>query len=74
MYEELNYELDNRSIYLRRLAVRGLAGGKRGHLGSAFSLIEILRVLYDKVLKIDPLNPNDLNRDRCILSKGHVFQ
>ena len=71
MYNKPNYKLDNRSIYLRRLAVRGLAGGKRGHLGSAFSLIEILRVLYDKVLNIDPLKPNDLNRDRCILSKGH---
>ena len=71
MQKLINNKLDNRSKYLRYLAVKGLDGGKRGHLGSAFSLIEVLRVLYDKVLKIDPENPNNINRDRCILSKGH---
>src|SRR3990167_2922356 len=63
--------LDERSIYLRKLVARGLAGGGRGHLGSAMSLIEILRVLYDEVLRFQPRNPAWKNRDRCILSKGH---
>lgn len=63
--------LDQRSIYLRKLVVRGLAGGGRGHLGPAMSLIEILRVLYDDVLRFQPQNPAWKNRDRCILSKGH---
>lgn len=63
--------LDERSIYLRKLVVRGLAGGGRGHLGPAMSLIEILRVLYDDVLRFQPQNPTWKNRDRCILSKGH---
>tara|TARA_Y100000590_G_scaffold429139_1_gene541345 strand:+ start:14 stop:841 length:828 start_codon:yes stop_codon:yes gene_type:complete len=63
--------LDKRSVQLRELVVRGLSGGKRGHLGSAFSLIEVLRVLYDSVLNINTTNLNDLNRDRFILSKGH---
>jgi transketolase len=62
---------DERSRYLRRLVVRGLAGGERGHLGSALSVIEVLRVLYDRVLKHDPKNPDWAERDRCILSKGH---
>jgi transketolase len=35
------------------------------------SLIEILRVLYDEVLRFQPQNPAWKNRDRCILSKGH---
>jgi len=64
-------DLDERSLALRRLVVRGLAGGKRGHLGSAFSLIEALRVLYDDVLRFDSANPRWADRDRCILSKGH---
>jgi len=64
-------DLDERSLALRRLVVRGLDGGKRGHLGSAFSLIEALRVLYDEILKFDPQNPTWADRDRCILSKGH---
>ena len=63
--------LDQRSLALRRLVVRGLDGGKRGHLGSAFSLIEVLRVLYDDVLRFDSTNPRWQDRDRFILSKGH---
>ncbi len=63
--------LDDRSRYLRRLVVRGLEGGNRGHVGSSMSLIEILRVLYDSVLQHRPDEPNWPDRDRCILSKGH---
>ena len=40
-------------------------------MGSAMSLIEILRVLYDDILKFSPKNPNYSKRDRLILSKGH---
>jgi transketolase len=54
--------LDARSKYLRRQIIRALEGGGRGHVGSSFSLVEILRVLYDDVLR-----PQDI----CILSKGH---
>jgi transketolase len=48
-----------------------LQKGGRGHVGSAFSLVEILRVLYDDVLKYDAKNPRWAQRDRFILSKGH---
>jgi len=63
--------LDARSRQLRRQIVRMLEKGGRGHVGSAFSLVEILRVLYDDVLKFDPKNPRSPERDRFILSKGH---
>jgi transketolase len=63
--------LDERSKYLRRLVVRGLEGGGRGHVGSSLSLIEIMRVLYDDVLRHRPKDPQWRNRDRMILSKGH---
>lgn len=43
----------------------------RAHFGSAFSIIEILRVLYDETLRYDPARPAWPLRDRCILSKGH---
>jgi len=33
--------------------------------------VEILRVLYDDILKYDPQKPNSPDRDRFILSKGH---
>lgn len=63
--------LDARSRHLRRLAVRALRGGNRGHVGSTLSLIEILRVLYDDILSYRPDQPRWPGRDRCVLSKGH---
>ena len=63
--------LDRRSRELRCQIVRTLQKGGRGHVGSAFSLVEILRVLYDDVLQYDSKNPRWAQRDRCILSKGH---
>jgi transketolase len=63
--------LDERSKYLRKLAVRALEGGERGHIGSSMSLIEIMRVLYDDVLRYRPSEPEWRDRDRMILSKGH---
>jgi len=53
------------------LVIRAIAAARRGHVGSSFSLIEMLRVLYDDVLRFDPKNPQWSQRDRCILSKGH---
>jgi transketolase len=42
------------------------------HLGSALSCVDILVAAYWRVLRIDPNQPNDPIRDRCILSKGHA--
>ncbi len=63
--------LDERSKYLRKLVVRALEGGGRGHVGSSMSLIEIMRVLYDDILRYRPSEPKWSGRDRMILSKGH---
>ena len=69
--EHVSTRLDKRSIFLRRLVVRALIGGGRGHIGSSLSLIELIRVIYDDFLKFDPKNPFLEERDRFILSKGH---
>jgi transketolase len=53
------------------MAVRMLDRGERGHVGSTMSLIEILRVLYDDILRHRPQDPGWRERDRMILSKGH---
>ncbi|HEY1727846.1 MAG TPA: transketolase [Candidatus Baltobacteraceae bacterium] len=63
--------LDERSRALRESIVDALIGGGRGHVGSALSLVEILRVLYDDVLNVRPSEPKWVDRDRAILSKGH---
>jgi transketolase len=67
----LTCKLDERSLYLRRLVLSAVRSAGRGHVGPALSLIEMVRVLYDDVLRIDPKNPREPDRDRAILSKGH---
>ena len=71
MNDPLATRLDSRSVGLRRTIVRALEAGQRGHVGAAFSLVEILRVLYDDVLRYDAANPRWSGRDRFVLSKGH---
>ncbi len=63
--------LDARSKELRRLVIKMVESDRRGHIGPALSLIEVVRVLYDSFLKFDAVNPNWAQRDRFILSKGH---
>jgi transketolase len=63
--------LDERSIELRREILKAIEQSRRGHIGSAFSIVEILRVLYESTLRVDPKNPAERERDRFILSKGH---
>lgn len=63
--------MDDRSRSLRSLVIDALEGGGRGHIGSSMSLIEILRVLYDDILRFRHTEPDWSDRDRCILSKGH---
>jgi transketolase len=64
-------KLDERSNALRRVIVRMIEIDRRGHIGSALSLVEILRVLYDSFLIYRTTEPNWFDRDRFILSKGH---
>jgi len=63
--------LDRRSLQLRKRIVDMMVAAGRGHLASALSLVEILRVLYDDVLQYKAEDPKWPDRDRCILSKGH---
>ena len=67
----IKIKLDNKSKYLRKLIIKCLEAEGRGHIGAAMSLVEILRVLYDKFLVYDPKNVTLQSRDRFILSKGH---
>lgn len=46
--------------------------GQGGHIGGSFSAAEILIVLYNGILKIDPQNSQWELRDHFILSKGHI--
>lgn len=45
---------------------------KSSHIGSCFSIADLLAVLYGETLRIDPFRPQTVDRDRFILSKGHA--
>lgn len=66
-----NQILDERSIELRKMILKAISTGGRGHLGPALSLLEIVSTLYDSVLNHDPRFPESSERDVFILSKGH---
>ena len=44
---------------------------KSGHPGGSLSSIEIISTLYNKVMRVDPANPQWPERDRFVFSKGH---
>ena len=62
--------LDKRSRNLRKLVMRGFKNSQKGHVGSSFSMIEILRVLYDDILKYDTKKLDWKFRDRLVVSPG----
>jgi transketolase len=56
---------------VRRRDLQTVFGAKLGHVGGEMSATDILVTLYFAVLRVDPERPNDPDRDRFILSKGH---
>lgn len=62
----------NKIQFLKKKILQASFNSKEGHLPSAFSILDILYVLYNTILKVDPTNPNDILRDRFFLSKGHA--
>ena len=48
------------------------SGVNGGHLGGAFSAVEIFATLYEKIMNVDHENSSNEDRDRFILSKGHT--
>jgi len=65
------HDLKKRAIHIRKNILRLIRAGEMGHVGGAMSVVEILVVLYFKMLRIDPKNPEWAERDRFILSAGH---
>lgn len=65
-------ELKKMAQKLRLEAVRMVYEGKDGHPGPALSIADIVTTLYFDIMKVDPANPQDPDRDRFILSKGHA--
>lgn len=64
-------KLERIALQLRFDLIEMIGEGKFGHLGGSSSLAEIAACLYFHAMRYDPKNPNDPDRDRFLLSKGH---
>lgn len=64
--------LERIAAELRRDVVQMIGIGKAGHLGGSCSLAEIVAALYFHVMRFDPRDIRNPDRDRFILSKGHA--
>lgn len=64
-------EFSTRSQEIRNIILDIFERGGRGHVPSAFSLVEILSTLYFECFNININNYNSPDRDRILLSKGH---
>ncbi len=69
----------NEKLFLRKKAceirmdiVSSVHAAGSGHIGGALSATEIITYLYFKEMNIDPKNPEMADRDRFVLSKGHI--
>ncbi len=65
-------ELLLKSIQYRRDLLRIIFNAGAGHTGGSLSCVDILNVLYNRVLRVSPATSDDPRRDRYIQSKGHA--
>ena len=57
---------------IRKGIVASVHSARAGHPGGSLSCTELLTYLYFEEMNVDPQNPQDENRDRFVLSKGHA--
>lgn len=64
-------DLKKKANTLRKQALKMIHAAGSGHPGGSLSEADIIAALYFYKMKHNPQNPNDPERDYCILSKGH---
>ena len=62
----------NLSNAIRFLSMDAVQNANSGHPGMPMGMADVATILFKYFLKFNPKNPNWLNRDRFILSAGHV--
>ena len=65
-------EIIRHAQQIRRNTIISLHSAGSGHPGGALSMVEIIAVLYFYEMNISPDKPEEMNRDRFVLSKGHA--
>src|SRR3954465_3839741 len=69
-----DHELALKAVEYRRDILRAIKRAGAGHTGGSLSCVDILNVLYNRVLRVSPATIDDPQRDRYIQSKGHSVE
>ncbi|MBR5826979.1 MAG: transketolase [Clostridia bacterium] len=72
MEENKKLELKKIAVNVRKGVIEGTFNAKSGHPGGSLSIADVITYLYFAKMNVDPANPDDENRDRFVLSKGHT--
>ena len=64
-------EMEKNACKVRMYTIEGVFNAKSGHPGGSLSAADIITYLYFKEMKVDAAHPDDPDRDRFVLSKGH---
>jgi transketolase len=67
-------ELQLKSVHLRKKTLEAIYDAGAGHTGGGLSCLDILNVLYNRILNVSPENFSNPNRDRYVQSKGHSVE
>lgn len=60
------------ALEIRKGALTAVYSAASGHPGGSLGIAELLAYLYFEEMRVDPKNPDDPDRDRFVLSKGHT--
>lgn len=71
MEESLKKHLQKIAVEVRKGIIEGTFNAKSGHPGGSLSIADTITYLYYAQMNVNPENPEDDERDRFVLSKGH---
>lgn len=63
-----------KSVEYRRNIIKYIFNAKAGHTGGSLSVVDILNVLYNRIMNVSPENFDSNERDRFVQSKGHCVE
>ncbi len=69
-----DHDLALKSVRLRKKTLEAIFEAGAGHTGGSLSCLDILNVLYNRILNVSPQRVSDSNRDRYVQSKGHSVE
>src|SRR5688500_714295 len=67
-------QLELKSLLYRQRVLRYIKRAGAGHTGGSLSCVDVLNVLYNRVLRVSPETFRSADRDRCVQSKGHSVE